>query len=65
MKKIPYKTTDGRVINSLLPENEKDILELKRLDDEGKLDTNHSFGDYKDEKRKNSDRAIEKEKKTG
>lgn len=42
------KCTDGTEITELIPETEEDLKELQRLQDEGKLDSDHSFSDDPD-----------------
>lgn len=39
---------NGEEITQLIPENDEDLEELKRLDEEGELDTAESFGDVDD-----------------
>lgn len=46
MKKIEHVGTNGKIALELVPENEEDEQEIYRLAREGKIDLNHSFGDY-------------------
>lgn len=45
MIKTTIKTTDGRTITQLRPENDDDVAELRRLAQDQELDDNSSFGD--------------------
>jgi hypothetical protein len=42
------KTLDGDVVEQMIPENEKDERELKRLADKEEIEVSGSFGDERD-----------------